>query len=109
MARKQPPPVSTENGPLRITVEKNIVGDFTFEVEKQFRAAAARAQGPVVLDLTAATVVDSRGVALCVGLFKELQRKSIPLSIEASPELGRFFKMLKLDRVMQFSEKGGAR
>lgn len=108
MDRKQSAAKGAEQHPLRIVVEKNIVGEFTHEIGKRFKAAVADAKGAVTLDLAAVTIVDSHGVALCVGLFRECQRKNLPFSIVASPELYRFFKLLKLDRVLQFTEKGSA-
>ena len=89
----------------RLVVEKNIMGEFSIELEKRFSEELAEINCPVILDLSATTMIDSRGVALCVGLFKECQRKKLPFSIEVNSELSRFFKLLKLDRVLQFIEK----
>ena len=94
-----------ESGPYRIAVEKNVIGEYAVELEKHFRSEVDRAKGAVVLDLTAATIIDSRGVALCVGLLRECQKKDLTLTIEASPELCRFFKMLKFHRIVEFVEK----
>ncbi len=96
---------SQKKSPHRIIVKKNIIGDYALDLEKRFVDEIKDVQVPVVLDLTGATVVNSRGVALCVGLFKECQRKNITFSIETSKELSRFFKLLKLDRLIQFTEK----
>ena len=93
----------------RFIVEKNIMGDYSVELEKRFIAELAPVNCPVILDLTSTTIIDSRGVALCVGLYKECRRKNISFSIEASPELFRFFKLLKLDRILNFKEKGSGK
>jgi len=97
------------NDEHRLVVGKNIIGEYSIELEKRFSEELASVKGPVVLDLAATTIIDSRGVALCVGLFKECQRKNLPFSIEAGPELTRFFKLLKLDRILQFTEKGSGK
>jgi anti-anti-sigma factor len=90
----------------RFIVKKNIMGEYSAELEKQFTEELSKINCPVILDLTTTTIIDSRGIALCVGLYKECRRKEISFSIEASPELCRFFKLLKLDRILQFTEKG---
>ena len=93
----------------RFVVKKNIMGDYSTELEKEFITALAAVSCPVVLDLTNTTIIDSRGIALCVGLYKECQQKGISFSIEAGPELCRFFKLLKLDRILHFTEKGSGK
>jgi anti-anti-sigma regulatory factor len=108
MSRKKVSRPGNGDGPQRIVVERDMAGPNIAELEQQFKAAVAEARGPLILDLTAATIIDSRGIALCVGLFKECKNRNLPFSIEAGPTLLRFFRMLKLDRHMQCSEKGGA-
>ena len=93
----------------RLVVEKNIIGRYSVELEKRFSEELASVNCPVILDLSATTIIDSQGVALCVGLFKECQRKNLAFSIEVGPELARFFKLLKLDRILQFVEKGSGK
>ena len=93
----------------RFVVEKNIIGDYSTELEKRFSGELASVKGPVVLDLSATSIIDSRGVALCVGLYKECQQKNLQFSIEVSPELSHFFMLLKLDRILQFTEKGSGK
>lgn len=96
---------AAEKNVLRITVERNIRSDFCIELEKRFQAEMQNADGPVVLDLTRVSFIDSRGVALCVALFKECQQKKLAFSIEVSPELARFLNLLKLDRVFPITQK----
>jgi anti-anti-sigma factor len=90
----------------RIVVEKNMVGEHSFELEKKFQSELSRTTLPVVLDLTRTTLVDSRGIALCVGLLKECEKKGVAFSIDVNPALARFFRLLKLDRVFQMNERG---
>lgn len=90
----------------RIIVEKNIVDDDSFELEKKFQSELSRTTLPVVLDLTRTTLIDSRGIALCVGLLKECERKGVTFSIDVNQALARFFRLLKLDRVFHLNERG---
>ncbi len=91
---------------FRITVEKDMVGKIVFDLEKQFLEEARSIIGqPVVLDLSAVKLIDSPGVALCVGLFKECKTKGSAFSIDASPDLYRFFKLFKLTKVIEIRER----
>jgi anti-anti-sigma factor len=90
----------------RIIVEKNLVGEHSFEHEKKFQSELGRTALPVVLDLTRTASIDSRGIALCVGLLKECEKKGVTLTLEVNPTLARFFRLLKLDRVFQTIERG---
>ena len=99
MARKRSSRSVPKSGPCRITVEQNVTGEYAIELEKRFRSEVEGAKGAVVLDLTAATIIDSRGVALCVGLLRECQKKDFPLTIEVTTEL--------YHRIVQLVEKAG--
>jgi anti-anti-sigma factor len=89
----------------RIIVEKNMVGEHSFELEKKFQSELSRTTLPVILDLTRTTLVDSRGIALCVGLLKECEKKGVAFAIDVNPALARFFRLLKLDRIFQMNER----
>lgn len=58
----------------------------------------------VVLDLQKVTRIDSRGISLCVGLFKECTPKNIDFSIEAGPESFRILQQIKLDKLLNIRE-----
>ncbi len=109
MGSKKTPAGKPDKKLLRLTVKKNIIGEYSTELENQFRTELSTVNCPVVLDLSTITIVDSRGVALCVGLYKECQQKNLQISIDVSPELAQFFKLLKLDRILQFNEKGSGK
>jgi anti-anti-sigma factor len=100
------PEKAANPGIHRIIVEKNIVDDHSFELEKKFQSELSRTTLPVVLDLTRTTLIDSRGIALCVGLLKECERKGVAFSIDVNQALARFFRLLKLDLVFQINERG---
>jgi ABC-type transporter Mla MlaB component len=93
---------------FRITVETDMVGEVVFDLEKRFIDEMKNIKGqPVVLDLGAGKLIDSPGVALCVGLFKECKAKGSAFSIEAGPDLFRFFKLFKLTKVIDIRERAG--
>jgi anti-anti-sigma regulatory factor len=57
-----------------------------------------------VLDLSGTTMIDSRGMAVCIGLKKECDKKNVPLTIELTPDLHKVFKILKLSRIIDMKE-----
>ena len=90
----------------RIIVEKDIVGERSLELEKRFQSELSRTTLPVVLDLTRTTLIDSRGIALCVGLLRECENRGVGFAIDVNPALARYLRLLKLDRVFQLNERG---
>ena len=109
MGTKKAPAGKPDESLHRLIVKKNIIGEYSTELENQFGNELSTVNCPVVLDLSTITIIDSRGVALCVGLYKECRQKNLQFSIDVSPELARFFKLLKLDRILQFNEKGSGK
>jgi ABC-type transporter Mla MlaB component len=49
-------------------------------------------------------MIDSRGMAVCIGLKKECDKKNVPLTIELTPDLHKVFKILKLSRIIDMKE-----
>jgi anti-anti-sigma factor len=100
-------PSELQTGTGRIVAGKELRGSYVGELKQQCATLMATTKEPVILDLSVTTAIDSQGIALCVGLYKECQKRKLPFTIEASVELLRFFKMLKLDRMFQCIEKTG--
>ncbi|MCX7726303.1 MAG: STAS domain-containing protein [Chitinispirillaceae bacterium] len=92
-------------GTTTIKVSKNIVGEYASELEKKLSEKIKEATESFVLDLGNISVIDSRGIALCIGLLKECEKKNISLLIELSPDLFKFFKIFKLDKILPIKEK----
>jgi anti-anti-sigma factor len=93
-------------GVYRITVDRDMTGAHVNELEARFALEIARAgKGPVVLDLTAVRQIDSRGITLCIGLFKECKASGLGFSIHTNPDLHRFFRVLKLTKVIDIREE----
>jgi two-component system, cell cycle response regulator DivK len=96
----------SEDG-YRIVVARNITGSFVNELEKYFLERIKSVHNtPVVLDLTDVNVVDSRGIALCIGLKKECDGKGSKFSIDTNSELHKMFKIFKLTKVIDMKEVG---
>lgn len=108
MDKSKPVPAAPNSAVQRITVDRNIMGEYCVELEKRFADEMKKVNGAVLLDLSRVTLMDSRGIALCVGLFKECRNRNFAFSMEVSPQLDRFFRLLKLDKVLNFKEAGGA-
>jgi anti-anti-sigma regulatory factor len=108
MPKKKSAPDSSADTVLRIFVDRDITGDYVYDLEQQFKDAVPQIDRPVVLDLTAIQLIHSRGIALIVGLFRECEQRTVPFSIEATAELCAFFRLIKLDRVITFTEKARA-
>lgn len=88
-----------------VKVEKNVIGEYAAELEKNLLDEIKNVTDKFVLDLSNATVIDSRGIALCIGLLKECEKKKISLLFELSPELSKFFKIFKLNKILPVKEK----
>jgi anti-anti-sigma factor len=96
---------TTGSNTLRIVVDHDMGGQQVYELEKRFLAEMNGIKNrKVALDLKIVKRIDSKGIALCIGLFKECQARGCSLVIEAGPELYRFFKVLKLTKVIDIRE-----
>jgi anti-anti-sigma regulatory factor len=60
--------------------------------------------GNVVLDATQCTLIDAQGLALCVGLLRELQRSNRTLVVETNPELAAQLRQLKFGALTEIRE-----
>jgi anti-anti-sigma factor len=95
----------TTDGIYRITIEKDMTGAILSDIENRLIVEKTRAGvRPVVLDLTQVKQIDSRGLALCIGLFKECAATGEKFSIEMGVELYKVFKILKLTKIMDIRE-----
>jgi anti-anti-sigma factor len=105
MPKKQKEQIAGQNDTIRIVVDHDLVGEKVFDLEKRFLSEMASAgDRNVVLDLTRVKQINSPGIALCVGLFKECRARNLAFVLEAAPELYRFFAMFKLNKVIDIKE-----
>jgi anti-anti-sigma factor len=100
--RKKPAPAGTD---YRIAFDEPMTGPGVARFEEKLLLEIDRIDSSsVILDLRAVSRIDSKGLSLCVGLYRELEKKKASLSIEASAEIAETFRMVKLDRVMSIKE-----
>jgi anti-anti-sigma regulatory factor len=86
---------------LRIIVDHDMIENHVLDLRSRLLAEMANAAGKtVVLDLALVKQIDSLGIALCLGLFKDCQTKGCVFSIEAGADLFKLFTTLKLTRVI---------
>jgi len=96
---------SADSLEYRLTVQGPMAGTSLSGLEERFTAELGDTQAKsIVLDITGVGRVDSRGIALCIGVFKECSGAGRSFRIEASGDVFRMFKILKLNRIMDIRE-----
>lgn len=91
------------------TCKLKINGDLSGHRVKQledefFEALSAIAYKKVVLDISEAHNMDSPGLALCVGLFKECQKKNFDFEIIVNSDICNIFKLVNLYKILPIKE-----
>lgn len=88
-----------------MAVDRDMTGAYVDELQSRFEAEISNAgKRSVILDLSAVRQIDSRGLALCIGLFKECKARGNGFSLLANPDLFRFFRLMKLTKVIDIRE-----
>ncbi|MDO5575518.1 MAG: STAS domain-containing protein [Fibrobacter sp.] len=92
-------PVKSAN--KRITVNGNMIGHRvnTLETELLENIGNTKSENDITLDLTNVDYIDSRGISLCILMYKECQKKGFDFSIESSSNIYRIFNQINLTRV----------
>lgn len=68
-------------------------------VESFSRALADTSSAAAILDLRGVTDVDSIGVNVIIGVFRECQARGLTFSVEVDdPHVAKLFRLLTLDR-----------
>lgn len=94
----------------KLEVEGDLSGRKVKKLEEEFtEALTAMTYKKVILSFTSANNIDSPGLALCIGLYKECQKKNLEFEIVANQEIFRIFKIVNLDRVLPIKESIDAR
>ena len=92
---------------VRIVVDHDLMENHVQDLRSRLLSEMANAPGKrVVLDLAPVKQIDTRGIALCIGLFKECRAKGCVFSIEAGADLLRLFTTLKLTKVIDIRGAG---
>lgn len=91
---------------VHLKVTGDIVGEQAITLEKRFSIELndLSSEDEVLLDLRMANRIDSRGISLCVGLFKECSKRNARFSIEACSEAYRILTQIKLDKLIDIQE-----
>jgi anti-anti-sigma factor len=98
---------SSENRSNDNTVHLKVSGDMSGErvpvLEKEFETVIAELPkgANVVLDLRTVSHIDSRGISLCVGIYKKCAKRNAVLSIQAGGESFRILTQIKLDKIIR--------
>ncbi len=98
---------SSKNKPNSNSVHLKVSGDMSGErvlaLEKEFETLiAGLSMGTnVVLDLRTVTHIDSRGISLCVGMYKKCAKRNANFSINAGSESLRILTQIKLDKIIR--------
>ncbi len=90
-----------------LKVSGEMSADQVLILEKEFEKEMAElpSGANLVLDLRTVIRIDSRGISLCVGLYKECEKRNIAFSIEAGAESFRILTQIKLDKIIKIQEK----
>jgi len=83
-------------------LEENIVSTTVQELLEEFRKLFDKGVGSPTLrlDLGAVRIIDSQGLNLLIGLYRECERKEVALQVtNASEETRRLFRMFKLNQI----------
>jgi anti-anti-sigma factor len=104
--------ISLENANLfddsstcKLSINGDLAGHRVKKLEQEFAAALnSTVITKVILDISSAHNVDSPGLALCVGLFKECQAKQLAFEIQVNKETFQLFCLVNLDRILPLKE-----
>jgi anti-anti-sigma factor len=94
--------VSAENGnPSRIKIVGSISGNELSRIENEVMTEFSKVTAPqLILDLRTATYIDSRGITLCIRLYKSCTEKKIKLCMETNPIVYRLFSTTNLTNIL---------
>lgn len=98
---------SSENKPNDNSAHLKVSGDMSGErvlaLEKEFETVIAGLPkgANVMLDLRTVSHIDSRGISLCVGMYKKCAKRNVTFSINAGSESLRILTQIKLDKIIR--------
>jgi len=90
--------------PYRIVVNGTITGEslskteeFVFEKIRHYDGTS------IVIDMKNVRYIDSRGISLCIRIFKECKDLNIAFKLETNPEVFRLFAVANLVEAMNIA------
>lgn len=101
-ANPDPFDIEVQGTTLRLVALGPLVASVVAAQRAALRELLKRAGQAVVLDLTAAELVDSLGITLIVGLYKTCQERKLAFSVAgANPEVLRLFRFFRLNEIFE--------
>ncbi|HMA65700.1 MAG: STAS domain-containing protein [Fibrobacterota bacterium] len=89
----------------KLETNGDLSGHRVRRLEEEFaEAITAMTFKKVQLDISSAHNIDSPGIALCVGLFKECKMKKMEFEIIVNADLHRIFSLVNLDKILPIKE-----
>ncbi len=86
-----------------LKVSGDLSGEKILALEKDFETviAAIPSRANIVLDLRNVSHIDSRGISLCVGMYKKCTERNATFSINVGNETLRILTQIKLDKIIR--------
>lgn len=88
---------------VHLKVSGDMSGERVLALEKDFDTVllAIPDGANVVLDLRTVSHIDSRGISLCVGMYKKCTERNATFSINVGSESLRILTQIKLDKIIR--------
>lgn len=94
-----------ESSICKLEIEGDLSGHRVKKLEEDFaEALSAITYKKVILNISTAHNIDSPGLALCVGLYKECLKKKMEFEIIANHDICKIIKLVNLDRILPIKE-----
>jgi anti-anti-sigma factor len=94
-----------ESSVCKLEIDGDLSGHRVKKLEDDFaEALSSITYKKVILNISTAHNIDSPGLALCVGLYKECLNKKIELEILANQDICQIIKLVNLDRILPIKE-----
>lgn len=86
-----------------LKVSGDMSGERVLALEKDFETVIAGLPkgANLVLDLQTVSHIDSRGISLCVGMYKKCANRNATFSINAGNESLRILTQIRLDKIIR--------
>lgn len=97
--------IKTQDGCTEMSPGGDLVASSVENLRTGMVKALKDAKGQVVLDLTGTQQIDSLGITLILGLFKDCQKESLTFSIKnVNRDLMRVFRLFNLGKFFSIAE-----
>jgi anti-anti-sigma factor len=90
----------------KIKISGSLVGNRVNVLESDLleKLKSIKPEKEIIFDLTKVDYIDSRGISLCIGMYKECLKKGFEFSIESSSNVYRILNQINLTRVFPIKE-----